>query len=141
MQRYRGYCAALERHAIAVDPGLQVSVSFLPEGGVQGVLEMERRGQPFDAVFACSDLLAMTAIDTLRTHGVRVPDDVAVIGYDDIAQAALFYPRLTTVRQPLAAAAETMVASLLSLIDGGPVRSVELPTELSIRASGGELLA
>ena len=141
LQRYRGYCAALERHAIGVDPRLQVSVSFLPEGGVQGVLEMLRRAEPFDAVFACSDLLAMTAIDTLRTHGVRVPDDVAVIGYDDIAQAALFHPHLTTVHQPIAAAAETMVAALLSLIDGGPVRSVELPTVLSVRASAGELLA
>jgi len=141
LQRYRGYCAALERHAIAVNPRLQVSVSFLPDGGVQGVQEMVRRAEPFDAVFASSDLLAMTAIDTLRTHGVRVPDDVAVIGYDDIAQAALFHPRLTTVRQPIAQAAETMVAALLSLIDGVPVRSVELPTVLSIRASAGELLA
>ncbi|GGE63292.1 LacI family DNA-binding transcriptional regulator [Massilia psychrophila] len=139
-QRYRGHCAALERHAIAVDPRLQVPVSFLPEGGVQGVLEMVRRGHAFDAVFACSDLLAMTAIDTLRTHGMRVPDDVAVTGYDDIAQAAVFHPRLTTVCQPIALAAETMVASLLSLINGGPVRSVELPTKLSIRASAGELL-
>ena len=141
LQRYRGYCAALASHNIAVDPQLQVPVSFLPEGGVQGVHEMVRRGLSFDAVFACSDLLAMTTIDTLRAHGVRVPDDVAVVGYDDIAQAALFHPRLTTVRQPIAAAAQTMVASLLSLIDGGPARSVELPTELIIRASAGELLA
>lgn len=141
LQRYRGYCLALARHDIAVDPGLHVPVSFLPEGGVLGVEEMVRRGQPFDAVFACSDLLAMTAIDTLRARGMRVPDDVAVVGYDDIAQAALFHPRLTTVRQPIAAAAQTMVASLLSLIDGGPARSVELPTELIIRASAGEPLA
>ena len=141
LQRYRGYCMALARHGIAVDPGLQVPVSFLPEGGVQGVHEMMRRGHSFDAVFACSDLLAMTAIDTLRAHGVRVPDDVAVVGYDDIAQAALFHPRLTTVRQPIATAAQTMVASLLALIDGGPLCSVELPTELIIRASAGELLA
>ena len=141
LQRYRGYCVALASHNIAVDPQLQVPVSFLPEGGVQGVHEMVRRGLSFDAVFACSDLLAMTTIDTLRAHGVRVPDDVAVVGYDDIAQAALFHPRLTTVRQPIAAAAQTMVASLLSLIDGGPARSVELPTELIIRASAGELLA
>lgn len=140
-QRYRGYCAALARHGIAVDPQLQVSVSFLPEGGVQGVHEMARRALAYDAVFACSDLLAMTAIDTLRAQGVRVPEDVAVVGYDDIANAALFHPRLTTVRQPIAVAAQTMVDSLLALIDGSPAPSVQLPTELIIRASGGELLA
>lgn len=140
-QRYRGYCAALASHGIAVDPQLQVPVSFLPEGGVHGVQEMTRRGLAYDAVFACSDLLAMTAVDTLRGQGVRVPEDVAVVGYDDIAQAALFHPRLTTVRQPIALAAQTLVASLLALIDGEPAPSVQLPTELIIRASGGELLA
>lgn len=141
LQRYRGYCDALAGANIALDPRLQVAVSFLPEGGVYGVQEMRRRGLAYDAVFACSDLLAMTAIDTLRAQGVRVPEDVAVVGYDDIANAALFYPRLTTVRQPVALAAQSLVAALLAQIDGGAAHSVQLPTELVIRASAGELLA
>jgi DNA-binding LacI/PurR family transcriptional regulator len=140
-QRYRGYCAALASHNMAIDPQLQVSVPFLPEGGVQAVQEMARRGLAYDAVFAASDLLAMTAIDTLREQGLQVPVDVAVVGYDDIAQAALFHPRLTTVRQPIDVAGQIMVASLLALIDGRPARSLELPTELVVRASAGELLA
>lgn len=137
-QRYRGYCQALERHGIAVDPVLQVSSPFLPSGGREAVDTLAARGVAFDAVFACSDLLAMTAIDSLRACGLRVPEDVAVVGYDDIDQSAWFHPRLTTIRQPIGEAGRALVASLLALIDGKPAPSVELPTQLVVRASAGE---
>ncbi len=137
-QRYSGYCAALAKHGLALDPSLQVSASFLPEGGAQAVAQMAQRARSYDAVFACSDLLAMTAIDSLRAQGLRVPEDVAVVGYDDIAQSAYFHPRLTTVRQPITAAGQALVASLLALIDGHPTGSIVLPTELVVRASAGE---
>ena len=140
-QRYRGYCAALEKHGIAVDPALQVSSSFLPRGGREAVDALVERGLPYDAVFACSDLLAMTAIDSLRERGLRVPEDVAVVGYDDIDQSAWFHPRLTTVRQPIGAAGRALVASLMTLIEGGAAKSLELPTELVVRASAGEVPA
>jgi DNA-binding LacI/PurR family transcriptional regulator len=137
-QRYRGYRAALAQHGIEADPQLHVSCPFLPSGGREAVTALHARGVPFDAVFACSDLLAMTAIDSLRAHGLRVPEDVAVVGYDDIEQSSYFHPRLTTVRQPIGAAAHALVARLLALIDGAPAPSVELPTELVVRASAGE---
>lgn len=140
-QRYRGYCAALAKHQLEVDPQLQVSVSFLPEGGEQAVHELARRGVAYDAVFACSDLLAMTAIDSLRAQGREVPAEVAVVGYDDVGQSAYFHPRLTTVRQPIAAAGQALVASLLSIIDGKPAASQQLPTELIVRASCGQRAA
>jgi DNA-binding LacI/PurR family transcriptional regulator len=136
-QRYRGYCAALARHSRQIDPQLQVSVSFQPEGGVLAVEEMARRGVIYDAVFASSDLIAMTAIDALHARGISVPSDVAVVGYDDIEQSAYFQPRLTTVRQPIGAAGQALVASLLAIIDGKPAPSILLPTELMVRASGG----
>lgn len=139
-QRFRGYRAALDRHGIAFDPQLQVSSSFLPSGGKEAVEEMRARGVDYDAVFACSDLLAMTAIDSLRALGKRVPEDVAVVGYDDIDQSAYFHPRLTTIRQPIGAAARALVTSLLSLVEEGTAPSVELPTELVVRASAGEEL-
>ncbi|MGF6276062.1 DNA-binding LacI/PurR family transcriptional regulator [Massilia sp. UYP11] len=138
-QRYRGYCAALESHGIPVDPRLQVSGSFLPGGGKEAVDALVARGVDYDAVFACSDLLAMTAIDSLRAHGRRVPDDVAVVGYDDIDQSAYFHPRLTTIRQPIGAAGRALVEALLAQIDGRPAASMELPTELVVRASAGEI--
>lgn len=137
-QRYRGFCAALARHGLEADPQLQVSVPFLPEGGAQAVQELARRGVAFDALFACSDLLAMTAIDSLRAQGRAVPGDVAVVGYDDVGQSAYFHPRLTTVRQPIVAAGEAIVAALLALIDGHASPSLQLPTELIVRDSCGE---
>ncbi|MFC5513195.1 LacI family DNA-binding transcriptional regulator [Massilia jejuensis] len=137
-QRYRGYCEALARHGIAVDPRLQVSCSFLPEGGHEAVAALAARGVDYDAVFACSDLIAMTAIDSLRSLGRHVPDEVAVVGYDDIDQASWFHPRLTTVRQPIGAAGRALVDALLAQVEGGAALSAELPTELVIRASAGE---
>ena len=134
-QRYRGYCNALAKHALPVDPQLRVSVSFLPEGGAQAVTEIERRGIDYDAVFACSDLLAMTAINTLREVGKSVPNDIAVVGYDDIELSTYFHPPLTTIRQPIRAAGQALVNSLLALVDGQAPGSSQLPTELIVRAT------
>jgi DNA-binding LacI/PurR family transcriptional regulator len=134
-QRYRGYCNALAAHSLPVDPQLGVSVPFVPEGGAQAVQEMERRSVRYDAIFACSDLLAMTAINTLRELGRVVPRDVGVVGYDDIALAGYYHPALTTIRQPVRAAGEALVAALLALIDGKPVASMQLSTELIERST------
>jgi len=134
-QRYRGYCQALAEHGLAIDAQLCVSVSFLPQGGDEAVRELTARGVPFDAVLACSDLLAMTAIHRLRDSGLRVPQDIAVVGYDDIELAAYFHPPLTTVQQPIRAAGRALVTALLALVDGNSVPSQQLPTTLMVRAS------
>lgn len=134
-QRYRGYCNALTRHALPVDPQLRVSVAFLPEGGAEAVIEVARRKVGYDAIFACSDLLAMTAINTLRELGKQVPADVAVVGYDDIELATYFHPPLTTIRQPIRAAGQALVDSLLALVDGQTPRSRQLATELIVRST------
>lgn len=134
-QRYRGYCNALTAHRLPVDPQLRVSVSFLPDGGKLAVQEMDRRSVGYDAVFACSDLLAMTAINTLREYGKQVPRDVAVVGYDDIELSNYFHPPLTTIRQPIRAAGQALVTSLLALIDGQTPGSEQLPTELVVRGT------
>ncbi|SFV06627.1 LacI family DNA-binding transcriptional regulator [Pseudoduganella namucuonensis] len=134
-QRYRGYCNALEEAGMAPDAQLCVPVSFLPEGGADGVRELARRGCDYDALFASSDLLAMTAINTLRAQGREVPRDVAVAGYDDIELSTYFHPPLTTVRQPIAAAGRALVAALLEQAEGRAVVSQQLPTELIVRAS------
>lgn len=134
-QRYQGYCAALARHQLQPDPQLQVSVPFLPEGGAQAVAELARRGLAYDAIFACSDLLAMTAIDALRERALSVPEQVAVVGYDDIAQAALFHPRISSVRQSTDAAGQAMVEALLALVNGTAASSLQLPTDLVVRSS------
>jgi DNA-binding LacI/PurR family transcriptional regulator len=88
-----------------------------------------------DAVFVASDLLAAGALEALHAAGRRVPDDVRVGGFDDSAIALSTRPPLTTVRQPLALVAAEMVDVLLQLVDGRPVSSRVLPTELVHRAS------
>lgn len=104
--RYEGYCKALKQYDIKLDDNLVIPASFIEEGGRLAVEELCRRAVPFDSLFACSDLIAMTAINTLRDKQYRVPDDIAVVGYDDIELARYFHPSLTTIRQPIAAAGQ-----------------------------------
>jgi len=134
-QRQQGYAQALAAHGLAPDPQLYVAGSFLPQVGAADVEELLGRHTPFDAIFACSDLLAMSAISALRARAIAVPEQVAVVGYDDIELASYFHPPLTTVRQPIRAAGRALVASLLALVDGAPAPSLQLPTELVVRAS------
>jgi DNA-binding LacI/PurR family transcriptional regulator len=134
-QRYAGYRQAHEHAGLAVDPALHVPASFLADSARAAVTGFKARRIDFDAVFACSDLLAMSTIGTLHDLGLRVPQDVAVVGYDDIALAAHFSPPITTIRQAIDAGARAMVGALLSFLDGVQPLSHELPTELIIRAT------
>ncbi|MYM23626.1 substrate-binding domain-containing protein [Duganella sp. FT135W] len=134
-QRYEGLCNALAKAGITPDPALLVPASFVPDGGRLAVEELQRRGVVFDAVFAGSDLMAMTAINTFRQLGVDVPGRVAVIGYDDIELSSYFHPPLTTVQQPVREAGRALVASLLELTEGRPAPSLKLPTQLIVRSS------
>ena len=88
-----------------------------------------------DAVFVASDLMAAGALSVLRRSGRRVPDDVAVGGFDDSHVAVTTDPPLTTVRQPLERVAQTMVSLLLDQIAGEPVTSMTLPTSIVRRES------
>ncbi|MEK8048333.1 LacI family DNA-binding transcriptional regulator [Ideonella margarita] len=133
--RYAGYLNAHERAGITPDPQLMLPVAFVRESVQAAVRELHARGVPFDAVFAGSDLVAMTTTSTLRSLGVNVPEDVLVAGYDDIELAAHFHPPLTTVRQPIVEAGEALVNCLLSQLAGERPQSVLLPTELVVRES------
>jgi DNA-binding LacI/PurR family transcriptional regulator len=133
--RYEGYRRALARHGLAVARRLVLPVAFVAERArtaVQALID-ERVG--FDAIFACSDVLAMTAIGILRENGLRVSEDVAVVGYDDIDMAAFFNPPLTTVRQSIDAGGHALVDSLFTLIAGKRCEPRVLPTELIVRAT------
>lgn len=88
-----------------------------------------------DAVFVASDLMAAGAITTLRQQGLRVPEDIAVGGFDDSALAATLDPPLTTMRQPFNRISSEMVTLLLDVIEGAPHKSVTLPASLVVRHS------
>lgn len=134
-QRYQGYVLAHQAAHIACDPELQVNVSFSAQQAREGVEHMLQRNLQFDAIFASSDLIAMTAISVLQSRGLQVPDDVAVVGYDDIDAAGHFHPPLTTVRQSIDAAGRLLVQALAKVIDGGVVETVLMPTHLVLRSS------
>jgi len=86
-------------------------------------------------VFAASDLIAIGALHALGDHGLQVPQDVALAGFDDIATASFVNPPLTTVLQDTKRAGEVLVDSLLSQIRGEPVESAVLPVKLMVRRS------
>ena len=95
------------------------------------------RGVAFDGIVAASDLIALSAMRVLADAGRRVPEDVAVVGFDDIPAAALANPPLTTVAQDAGLAGRRLVETLLGRIRDEPVDSMVLPTRLVVRGSSG----
>ena len=92
-----------------------------------------------DAVFVASDTMAMGVLQAIRGAGVTVPDDIALVGFDDLPQATMVDPPLTTVRQPIQRMGVLAVEMLIDGLENGaePPRRVVLPTELVIRSSCG----
>jgi DNA-binding LacI/PurR family transcriptional regulator len=95
------------------------------------------RGGTVDAVFAASDLIAIGAMRACIDAGLRVPEDVAIVGFDDIPAAAFINPGLTTVSQDVGRAGLALVETLLAQIRNEPTNSRSLPTRLVIRKSCG----
>jgi len=119
----------------AFDPDLVEEGDYSQESGARAMARLLERAPDIDAVFAASDLMAAGAIHTLRRAGKRVPEDIAVAGFDDSGLAATHEPPLTTMRQPWEQISEAMVQLLLDVIGGAPQREIVLPTTLVPRAS------
>jgi DNA-binding LacI/PurR family transcriptional regulator len=117
------------------DPRLVVSGDYTQASGEAGMRQLLRQAPDLDAVFVCSDLMAVGAIAALHRAGKRVPDDIAVGGFDDSTVATRSAPLLTTIRQPLGRISGEMVRLLLNSIAGEPPSAVILPTELVVRES------
>ena len=133
--RYRGYTETLRKRKIEPESALLVQVPFDANAARAGITRLCESGVEFDSVFACSDVLASAAMQALHLCGRTVPDDVAVVGYDDIEWASHSNPPLTTVRQPIATAGVELVDALLRTIDGASVPPRQLAVELVVRAS------
>lgn len=117
---------------------LLVEGDFTPESGLAAIREVLRSGVEFDGVFAQNDMMAVGALDGLREAGRSVPDDIAVIGFDDISLATHSVPALTTVRQPSREMGEAAATMLLDhLLDGVPLPAEPhvVPTSLVVRDS------
>jgi DNA-binding LacI/PurR family transcriptional regulator len=103
--------------------------------GVRAMTELLERDSTIDAVFAANDLMAAGALDVLASAGRRVPDDVAVVGFDDSPVATQTSPQLTTMKQPFDRISSEMVRLLLDVIDGHPAAAMTLPTQMVRRES------
>jgi DNA-binding LacI/PurR family transcriptional regulator len=135
--RLRGYREALDRAGIRSRSSWEAESDFTEESGRRAMAELLERHPDIDGVFAASDTTAAGALAALRAAGRRVPDDVAVIGFDDFPLAQRTDPRLTTVRQPLEEIGRALVRLLLEEMEQPAVawRHVILRTELVLRDS------
>ena len=137
--RHRGYAEALASAGKAPDPALKVDAHNLEDLGYQAAQQLIESGAEFDAVFAVTDVIAIGAMRALQDAGLRVPEDVSVIGFDDMPLAAHVTPALSTVRQDIRLAAEGLVGGIVGLIEDEPVESTLMAPKLVVRQScGGE---
>jgi LacI family transcriptional regulator len=138
LRRLEGFYEALDTAGIDHDEKKIVDVQqYTPETGMYAMRELLLRTRDFSAVFVSSDELALGAVRTLLDEGIRLPEDISVIGFDDIDIANYFHPRLTTIRQPLLEIGEQSALILHRLITGQKPSelNIVLPHNLIIRES------
>jgi LacI family transcriptional regulator len=138
--RKRGYLNALLERRVPVDEALIVHGDFTEVSGHEAMQRL--MPQEPDAVFVASDSMALGALRALRETEKCVPGDVALVGFDDLPQAATADPPLTTIRQPIQRTGVLAVEMLIDILENGvqPAQRIVLPTELVIRASCGSRL-
>jgi DNA-binding LacI/PurR family transcriptional regulator len=137
VDRFEGYADALRDSGQRLRKGLVEHGDFSREAGARAMKALLRRHPKLDGVFVANDPMAIGALETLQALGRRVPDDVALIGFDDVEEAASTSPPLTTVRQPLELMTQAMAELLLRRIEDATVDAefVVCPTRLIHRAS------
>lgn len=140
-ERLEAYRRALEDYGLAVDERLVVLSDDTENGGYKAAKELSSRGVEFTAIFAANDLMALGAMGYFQDSGMRIPDDVSIVGFDDIHLASLVRPSLTTIKQSIREVGETAARLLLDILErkDGTLRAgeVKLPTELKVRQSSG----
>ena len=135
-QRFSGYQAAMQEAGMKVDPALiEYGEDFCNTSGAESVKRLLEKVPTMDAVFVNSDLMAIAAMDVIRENGRRVPEDIAVVGYDDLSIAEHSYPPLTTIRQNIPLAGKLLAQNLIQYLQSGMVTNVTIPVELIVRIS------
>lgn len=133
--RYEGYLLAHAEKSIEPSSALKIDADNQEISGFNAIAKLLEHDKQFDAVFAASDLIAIGAIQALQKFKLRVPEDVAVIGFDDIPAASYVSPPLTTVRQDTRLAGRLLVEKLIDSIEGKTLGSELIPPSLVVRAS------
>ncbi|MEL6950610.1 MAG: LacI family DNA-binding transcriptional regulator [Pseudomonadota bacterium] len=135
--RYFGYEAALKTAGIEPDPSLQRDAENSENAGYIAVQSLVLGGADFDAIVTCSDLIAIGALRALQELGKHVPEDVSLVGFDDIPAASYVNPGLTTIRQDTLRAGAMLVDNLIGLIHERSVASALIEPRLVVRRSCG----
>jgi LacI family transcriptional regulator len=135
--RLEGYKAALREHCLSIDETLIVEGDFDQDSGYSGAQELLDMAEPPTAVFVSNDVMAQGAMDAIRERGLLIPQDMSIVGFDDIPLAAVLNPPLTTLHQPMEDMGRQATEMLLALINhpDEEQHSIVLPTELILRES------
>lgn len=133
--RYEGYTLALRQAGLNRDASLELDPPMVRGAAEALIEEFIRREANIDGIVCCSDLLAASTISCLQRHGISVPSQVAVTGYDDLEIGARFHPALTTVSQDISGGAAQLVKKMIGLLTGKKVRNTILDSSLVIRES------
>jgi LacI family transcriptional regulator len=136
-ERRGGYHAALASAGIMPDPALEVASDFQVEGGIEAAGRLLDAAERPTAIFAFNDNLAIGAMHAARVRGLRLPEDLSIVGFDDLEWTQHITPPLTTVRQPLAEMGRMAVSLLTRLLDNQSFEAlhVELATRFIVRGS------
>ncbi|MCX6099860.1 MAG: substrate-binding domain-containing protein [Candidatus Bipolaricaulota bacterium] len=134
-RRYAGYAEALENAGRKVEPELVVYGDYSDTSGVEMMKELLETAPDLDGVFVNSDLMAIAAMGVIHKSGRRIPDDIAVVGYDDLSIATLTNPPLTTIRQNVPEAGRLLARNLVEYLKTRMVTNVTVPVELVVRES------
>lgn len=130
-QREQGWREAMQSASNFDLDALRIAGDWYPASGDCGLTELLRRSPNLEAVFACNDPMAAGALRAARRLGRRVPQDLAVVGYDDVPEAAFYYPPLTTIRQPLTEMGSRAVELLNDMLETWPDRPEPPPAQIT----------
>jgi DNA-binding LacI/PurR family transcriptional regulator len=138
IERLEGYRCTLQKYGLPVDEELILKSNFQYSGGYEKMKQLLSLSDRPTALFACNDMMAFGAISAIKEAGLSVPEDVSVVGYDDIIFTSMFYPPLTTIQQPLFEMGGLAAQGLIDRINQGEqYESIKrvLPVKLVIRKS------
>lgn len=133
--RYQGFESALNAVGLKPDPNRVIYADYSTEAGYEGMHKLLDQDPEMDAVFANSDFIAIGAMNAVREQGKHVPEDISIVGYDDISLAQYSNPPLTTIRQNINESGRLLVNNLIQYLETGIVTNVSVPVNLVVRES------
>ncbi len=142
-EREKGYIDALGAAGLPIDRSLMVEGAFVQSGGYAAAELLLALAEAPTAIFCANDEMAFGALDAINSKGLKVPNDISVIGFDDIPTSSHVFPTLTTMRQPFDAMAARAVSEVVEIIQGRDIAAAKIafPTELMMRNSTGPVRA